>query len=758
MIKDYLLLDWENLKKRLSSFIKTKSTEEKLSELEPSFDLERSQKLKSQSLFIWERMERREKIEIPFLVSLSNLFKKAKLRELFLPQEIYDLALWIKTALSLEKLVKDSPFASLLDLSKELSFLYERIKEVFDLERKEVKTSATYQLALIRRKRELLEGTLFERLDYLRERFYKLGYLQEDLYLQKEGRWVLPVRLEFKNKVKGAVRGFSQSGATIFIEPLGIITLANELEEVLWEEEREIKKILKELSSLIFFYEKTFRELEAEIVELDLAIAKVELGRLYRGVFPEEGSTKIIIEEGYHPLLFFKRLKKGSPLPVKNNYYLEQGLLITGPNLGGKTVTLKTIGLMVFMAQSGFLLPAKRALLPYFKKVLVDLGDEQNLWEGESSFSSCLKNLKRIWESADSETLVLLDEPGRGTNPEEGSALVWAIIEKFWERGSKILITTHSHLLKILAKERANFSIATMEFDRKNYRPTYGLCYGYWGESHAFDLAKKVKFPDDLLNLAKGLLKEKEYFNLQERYLQSIEDLEMMKRLWEEKIKLLEKEKETLEKEKKKLKEKYDRKFRELLENWQREFQEFLKGLPKEISYKKALKEFDSFLKKREFKPFLEERDFKEGEKVYIKRLSKEGRILNLKETSALVICGNIKIELPLWELEKRESKEGLSAYSKEKGRMDFLNFSKEKLYLRGEDVESALYILEKKLNECFLKERRYLLVIHGQGTGRLRQAIREYLKGHPLIENFESASPSEGGSGATLVYLYPKN
>lgn len=759
MSKDYIHLDWEQLKQKLFPYLKTEKGKKNLKNLEPIFDLREAKLFKEKSYFIWHQIERGEKLELPSLPSLEEILQRASKRGFFLVKEISSLALWIETAYSLKKILDNSLFSEIKNYLPELERLLQKIKDIFDLNHGEVRSKASYQLFLIRKKRRELEEELISKIERLKEFYWKKGYLQENIYLQKEGRYVLPVKPEFKNKVRGVFRGLSQSGSTVFIEPLSIIELTNELEEILWREEKEILRILKEVSGEILPLEEEIKRVEEIIADLDLTIAKVLIGRIYRGVFPEivrEG--ELLLEEAFHPLLFFRSIEKGTPLPVKNNYYLKKALLITGPNLGGKTVTLKTIGISVIMALNGFLIPAKRAVIPFFSEILMDLGDEQDLWEGESSFSSHLKNLKRILEQSSNQTLVLLDEPGRGTNPEEGAALIWAIIEKLLDKGAKVVLTTHSRLLKSFSSMRPEFQYAKVDFDKKNFVPTYKLVYGYFGDSHAFDLAHKIGLEEEILNRAKNFLQNKKFYELEEKYAKEIATLEKLKKELEEKLNELERERQSFLEEKEKFKNRINEEVRIWQKKWQEEFQKFLASLPKEVSRKKTLEKFQKFMEKNT--PSTLQEDFKEGDKVYVRCFNREGIILKLRDKKAEILSGNIKFEVPITELKFTTQKPSFYEISRKReilGEGESFQNSKETLNLLGEDVESAINLLERKINDCFMKGKSILLVIHGHGTGRLRFSVREYLKGHPLVEGIEEASPEEGGSGATKVFLVRK-
>ena len=753
-MKDFLLLDWESLKKKLIEQLSTESAKDFLYTLNPKIEPSQVYLLQEKTKFLWNRIEGGKDLVLPLLSSLSKLLSQAKKRGSFLIPELCSLVLWLRTFSELSKELQQSPFQEYFVNPERYIFLLGKITDILDVERREVKSEANYDLYLIRKEKNRLMENLFERLNRIKEKFYKMGYLQDNIFLQREGRYVLPVKPEFKYKVKGIYHGYSQSGATIFIEPFGITELANELEELTWREESVIQRILKNLSEEIFSFEKGLLEIEKAIVDVDIVLAKAKLGRIYRGIFPkvvEKG--EFFIKEGFHPLLYFKSLSENRELPIPNDYYFKEAFLITGPNFGGKTVTLKTIGLLTFMALNGFLISAKEAQIPLFNKILVDLGDDQNLLEGESSFSAHLKNLKRILEEADERSLVLLDEPGRGTNFEEGSAIVWASVETLLEKGAKVVLTTHSPVIKTFALKHKKFVYAMVNH--------YKLHYGYLGESQAFDLALKLGLDRSLIEKAKSFLGDKSYYAYYEKYLEEIQKLEALSRELEYQKQVLEQEKIDLARLKRELQRKYEKKWEELIRSWQSEFKALVETL-KSSSKGKAYQAFENFLKEREY-PFSEEREeIKEGDKVYITFLQREGIVQRIKDKSAEVILGQMKLEVPLYQIVKGKDIPTTRSFK-------FKNFSneisegivstkKEKLILLGEDVESALNLLEQKLNECFLNKRKFLLVVHGHGSGKLRSAIRGYLKDHPLVEKFEEPPLHQGGSGATLVYLFEKN
>lgn len=766
MIKSLNKLDWERVLNILSNFLYSDFSKEICQNLIPLFSYEDAIKAQEKTKFIWSLLRREEKLELNSLKSLKSLFERASKRGFFLPIELSEIKKWFFTIKKLTPYLENSPFEELKNLYEELKEVDFYLDKILDWEKAEIKDRASYNLFVIRKKLRELKEILFTKLERIKENLFKKGYLQENLFTYKEGRYVLPVKAEYKNKVKGILHEVSQSGATVFIEPASIISLSNEIESLRYVEQREIVKILREVSQEIFSYSNSFLNLENIYADFEISFAKASFGRTYQGKFPflkKEGLIKI--HSGIHPLLILK--EKTSSKVVYNDFIIEKGLLISGPNLGGKTVSLKTIGILILMGQSGFPIPVEEAEFPVFSKIFVDLGDDQDIIEGESSFSSHLKNLKEILDKADENTLVLLDEPGKGTNPEEGTALVAAIINELLRRNAKVVVTTHSQFLKTLGLKMKDLKLATMEYDLKTKEPTYKLIYNVWGESLAFDLAEKMNFPVELLKEAMSYLKNKEYW---EWYKIVEKERKKLKELEEElnsKLKILESKEKELEEEKRKLKKLYERKIEELIAVWNEEFQKILEYIKKErTSYKRAIQNFEDFVNKF-LRSSVREEDIKEGDRVLVLPFKREGEILKVKDKIVEVKLGNLKIEVPKGNIIKdySETKDYSFKYFKPKefNLEDFRKFyerieKREVLKLMGLNVEEALEEIEKTLNRAFLEGISKVYLIHGHGTGRLRENVREYLKNHPLVKSFKFADPMEGGTGVTIVYLEEKN
>ncbi|PMP67646.1 MAG: hypothetical protein C0190_02905 [Thermodesulfobacterium geofontis] len=764
MIKSLNKLDWRKLLNILSNFLYSDFSKEICQNLKPFFSYEEATKAQEKTKFIWNLLEKGEKLELNSLKSLKSLIERASKRGFFLPVELSEIKKWFLTNKKLIPYLENSPFKELKNLYEELKEIDLYLDKILDWEKAEIKDRASYNLFVTRKKLKELKETLFAKLERIKENLFKKGYLQENLFTQKEGRYVLPVKTEYKNKVKGILHEVSQSGATVFIEPASIIPLSNEIENLKYIEQREIIKILREISQEIFFYSNSFLSLENIYADFEISFAKASFGKTYRGNFPflkNEGLIKIY--SGIHPLLILK--EKPSSKKVYNDFIIEKGLLISGPNLGGKTVSLKTIGILILMGQSGFPIPVKEAEFPVFSKIFVDLGDDQDIIEGESSFSSHLKNLKEILDKADKNTLVLLDEPGKGTNPEEGIALVAAVINELLRRNTKVVVTTHSQFLKTLGLKMKGLKLATMEYNLETKEPTYKLIYGVWGESLAFDLAEKMGFPVELLNEAMSYLKNKEY----REWYKIIEwERKKLKELEEElslKLKNLESKEKELEEERIKLKKFYERKMEELISTWNEEFKELLKNIEKErTSYKRAIQNFENFVNKLLKCNLFREKEIREGDRVLILPFKRMGEVLKVKDKLVEVKMGNLRIEVPKEKIVKDHSEiEDYSFKPMEINLESFQRFyerieKREVLKLLGLNIEEALEEIEKTLNKAFLEGISKVYLIHGHGTGRLREGIRDYLKNHPLVKSFKFADPMEGGTGVTIVYLEEKN
>ncbi len=677
-------------------------------------------------------------------------------RYLYVSREVVSFFRSFKGLEALAPLIRNFP---------SLSPLRRRIDEILDEEG--VRPEASPYLLDLKKAQERVENRLRKRLEELLRRYAKEGVLQEELLTRRHERYVFPIKAEARGKVPGILHDVSASGATVFIEPLEIVQLENELERLRHEEEREVERLLRELSEEVARFSEELLLLEELLATVDLLQAKAVLGERLKGHIPRyKASGAIKLKEAAHPLL----LLAGRPV-VRNDFLLPEEkpvVIISGPNMGGKTVALKTLGLLLVMAQCGLPIPAaSESEVPLLKSIFVDLGDEQDLSLNESSFSAHVKNLKKALEEAGPGRLFLLDEIGRGTAPEEGAALAMAVLEKLYEKGARVLATTHYEALKAFSFTREWILPLAVSFDEKTGSPTYKLLYGVAGLSLGLSLAARLGLPEEVISRARQYLGQGE-----EAFKEVIAGLKRLsEELEAEKISLL-KEKARLEEERKRLKareeelkrrfeareEALSRRLEEKLKELDADFGAFLEELrAQKAGEKKARLAFDEFLKEKvlEVPAPKGALPVEVGARVRLKGLGQEGRVLRLKGQVAEVQLGPFRVEVGVKDLIVLPEESPRPSYTSL--RVDAEREVPEKLNVIGLTVEDALSELEKVLDRAFLAGRSRLVIVHGLGKGRLLRAIRNFLESHTQVATVRPGSPFEGGEAVTIVELANK-
>ena len=605
-------------------------------------------------------------------------------------------------------------------------------------------------------------------------------FLQDALYTIRGDRYVLPVKAEHKGAVPGLVHDQSSSGSTLFIEPMSLVNLNNEIKELMLKEKAEVERILAELSAKVYGSITAVKNNANIVWELDFIFAKAKYASEINGSCPnvnEDGVVDII--EGRHPLINPK-------VVVPSSVYLGReytSLVITGPNTGGKTVTLKTVGLLHLMAMSGLMIPAKEhSTVSFFNEVFADIGDEQSIEQSLSTFSSHMTNIVNIINEADKKSLVLFDELGAGTDPTEGAALAVSILENLRRRGTRIVATTHYSELKGYALKTTGVENASVEFDVETLRPTYRLLIGVPGKSNAFEISKRLGLPEYIISEAKE--------NISTDTLQ-FEDL--IQSLQEKSIKAEAdaREAEKLKLEIAKIKEKYEEKmynFQKTKDNAiieaQREAKRYIKAAKEEAdSILKNIREMEMMgyssdarqkleqerkklkekLEKAEDKAATAARDdgeeltkVKEGQEVYLPSLNQKVIVLSQPDNKGevQVQAGIMKINVKLKEL--RASKVTQEEKKRIVKKQINLNMSSvaSSVDLRGMDSEEAIFTVDKYLDDAYRAGYHEVSIIHGKGTGVLRQAITDMLKRHSHVKSHRLGNYGEGGTGVTVVEL----
>lgn len=603
--------------------------------------------------------------------------------------------------------------------------------------------------------------------------------LQDNIYTEREGRIVFQVKAESKNKVNGIVHDVSASGQTFFIEPRQIVELNNNIRETRISIDSEIQKIIKELSFKIgTFFEEIKNSFETQI-ELDFIFAKAKYSTATDSCEPEICDEKIIELHGMKNPVLMSVCEN----VIENDFKIgepHRSIIITGSNAGGKTVILKTIGLSIVMAMSGMHIPSLRAKIYPFKKLYAEIGDEQNIIQSLSTFSSHIKNIKNILDNVDGETFILIDEIAAGTDPKEGAALAKAIIEEFNKKNAFSIITTHFNELKALPFNNNSFQNASVDFDVETLKPTYKLRIGMPGASNAFAIAKNLGISEEIINTALS-----DYFNdisdeskllssLQEKYSELTrlsEEAKDLKEKSEEKYKEYNNLLENLNANKRKSLNDFKKRYESNVQKAKDEVKLILESLNKNKTRENALDAYKKLSQtgsslsemiyndtKEISTKYIEIEEIKPGMKAVIKELDQEVEIITEpdKNGNLQILIGQLKTSINIKKLAKslREKKTitrkkyKLSNTHFEMSRINLPN----RLDLRGFRVDDALCELEAYLDKASLVNLSPVQVIHGHGSGQLRHAIRDYLNDSPYVAKYRPGENSEGGDGVTII------
>lgn len=641
----------------------------------------------------------------------------------------------------------------------------------------EILDSASVELADIRRKIRRANDRIREKLDNLLRNSNQNQYLQENIITIRNDRYVVPVKQEYRNQVPGLVHDQSASGATLFIEPMSVLDLNNDLRKYHSEEEREVSRILTRLSGLVAANAGELKANLELLAELDFIFAKGRLSLKMNGFEPilnDEG--KIYLKKARHPLLG----EKAVPIDLEMDSDL-RGIIITGPNTGGKTVSLKIAGLFVLMAQSGLHLPTSdRSEVGVFRGVYADIGDEQSIEQSLSTFSSHMVNIVDILSKAGRNNLVLLDELGAGTDPVEGAALAMAVIDTLLAKNSKVIVTTHYSELKAYAYNHTHLANASVEFDVDTLRPTYRLLMGVPGRSNAFDIAlslgvdknvvlkadeymsKEAKEVNDFLaNLEEGRARTEKAKSEAEELKSRLEQVERDMVIREEALK---KKEATIIR---KAEERADRLIREK----RREADEALKEI-KEMLSEVSAKEREKVMskvktKKKKIESLSSGQEevvyggeklnhVEKGDEVFIPRLNKNAVVLDVvSKNEVLIQAGIMKVTMKLSELRAAtQKKETESNTYQSHMKAAKARTVKNEVSLRGMTADEAEEELSKFLDDACLANLEEIKIIHGLGTGVLKKMVFDFLKKDPRVQEQRLGGYYEGGAGVTIAKL----
>ncbi|MBO1437949.1 endonuclease MutS2 [Meiothermus sp. CFH 77666] len=633
----------------------------------------------------------------------------------------------------------------------EHTYFLRRIRECLD-EAGHVRDEATPRLREIRRRVNPLREQIQDRLHQLMDRHPEA--IQERFITLRRERYVIPVKASFQHKIPGIILDQSDSGLTVYMEPSSVVPLNNQLASLKLEEEAEVNRVLFELSAILGNDLELDHTLKA-LTELDIARAAAHLAEDWNLVRPrlnQEGHY--LLKAARHPLI---------ANPVSNDLALSAErriLLVTGPNMGGKTALLKTLGLAVLMAQCGLFVAAETAEIAFPDRLFVDIGDQQSLQQSLSTFAAHVLKLKEVLEAATPNSLVLVDELGSGTDPEEGAALAQAFVEGLLNKGVRGLITTHLSPLKAFAQDTPGVQNASMRFDLEHLRPTYQLVVGAPGRSYALSIARRLGFPQAQLERAEALLGPEG--GRLERLLASLElererlrEARQAAESEQERLKSLEQELTQQLAELRQNKERLLEEARAQAEQVVREAQERIRQArerSKTQGQGQALQELIQLRSRyqRPEKTTPPKPGLQPGSVVEVPEYGGQGTIVELRGQEAVLQMGAVRLTVPITRLRPKEEPKPL----KPAGRVQHKAKIASELNLRGLTVEEALLAVDDYLAEAKATATTPVRLLHGKGTGALRNALRDSLKRDRRVDSFHDALPYEGGHGVTVVHL----
>lgn len=803
------VLEYPKILERLAQYCAFSGGAELAASLLPSDDLITVQEWLVQTYEAYQLLGQKDDISFGGVSDLRPLLDRAERRSVLLPPDLLEVKFTLQRARQLRNLLTrlEHSFPHLAEMAANIQpcdHVIDQISRCIS-DRGDVLDNASPELGRIRSELRIAQERLLSTLDRLVHSSDIKPYLQEALVTQRQGRYVIPVRAEYKGNIDGIIHDQSASGATLFIEPLKVVQQNNALRELELQEEKEVRRILLELSTAVAEEAIYLRRNTQVLADLDFTFAKAKYAYTLDATLPEMSTFQprksthkrskeedelaahpgsvIDLHRARHPLLDQKTV-----VPI--DVYLDDDtyiIVITGPNTGGKTVTLKTVGLLTLMAQSGMMLPVDvGSKLSVFEGVYADIGDEQSIEQSLSTFSSHMTNIISILEEADPTCLVLLDELGAGTDPEEGSALAMALLENLRDRGITTFATTHYSDLKLYAHNTPGVRNASVEFDVETLSPTYELSIGLPGRSNALTIARRLGLNPVIVEEAESIVRpdtlqadkllddirraKQEAFEAAERAKARERQGQLLEADLRHQLAQIEQARRAVIAETRTLMQAELEEARKEVEQLRRQarsgfsgsasagHEDFLARAEKELTRRKQATEE---VNQRVVVPGrADERltgPIEVGDIVWVASLQASGEVLAIYDATdeADVQLGNFRLKLPVKRLELRQKavKETTAPAVKIHNSGPAPSPGIE-LDLRGERVEEGIDRLERYLNDAYRARLPFVRIIHGHGTGAMKSAVRDALKRHPLVGTMRSGDAGEGGDGVTMVKL----
>lgn len=786
MDKNFKTLELDLILEKLANECSCDDAKELALALKPSTDMSEAELLLTQTEDAFSLLARFGGPSFSGLKNVNNPLHRANAGGSLNPKELLDIAYCLRSIRTLDEWHNHCS-----GVRTSLDFFFEGITVNKYLENKiftciineeEISDKASETLNDIRRKIRSKENSIREKLDSMIHSSHYQQYLQEAIVTQRNGRFVVPVKAENRGNVPGLVHDTSSTGATVFVEPASVVDANNDIKVLQGKERDEIMRILFELSAEAGEFAQSIKHSFDSAVMLNLIFAKAHLAYKMKATKPLLNNEGIIhIKKARHPLI---DAKKVVPTDIKLGDEYDT-LVITGPNTGGKTVSLKTLGLLTAMSMCGLLIPASdRSRISVFDKILVDIGDEQSIAQSLSTFSSHMVNIIDIMSKADSKSLVLIDELGAGTDPVEGAALAVSVIEHIRSKGAVIAATTHYAELKAYALDTPGVSNGCCEFDVETLRPTYRLLIGVPGRSNAFAISEHLGMDKAVVEHAKSIVNSdnRDFESVLEKLESSRQALEDERKVAEEmtaRAKRIEEkaqfEKDKIETLKKRELDRAKREAEKLIDAAKRKSSEFLLELEKlkkeqnesnatEIARKtrRAVKsqmgEMDDLINPAELADnwdydYKLPREPKVGDRIVIKGIG-EGEVVEVGD-KLLVKSGLLKTRVKLSDimiLDKPKEKPKTPRHNVYRTSSRADADVKTEIDMRGETVDEALGELSLFIDKCVLNNIEEIRIIHGKGTGALRAAVTDYLRTHPNISEYRLGKYGEGENGVTIA------
>lgn len=709
---------------------------------------------------------------------LDPYLAKARADGILYPAELYDVQRSLHAARMARQYAAKEKYPSLEQLLQGLEEnpVLERKLQAAISEEGELKDDASPALKSIRNQINTSRNRIRE---YLQD-FIRSGnnqkLLQDAIVTERDGRYVVPVRQEYRYEVKGIIHDESASGATVFIEPLAVVEHNNRIRSLQMEEKREIERILRELTRAVAAFADELAANMKVLNELDFIFARARMAYKQNAFRPRINYRGIVeIRRGRHPLLG----EQAVPINIELGKSFDI-MVITGPNTGGKTVALKTLGLLTLMTMGGMFIPAREnSTVAIFQDIYVDIGDEQSIEQSLSTFSSHMKNIIRVLEKVNNHSLVLLDELGAGTDPVEGAALARVILEELKSKNVRAVVTTHQSELKKYAYQNERVQNACVEFDPVNLRPTYELTIGMPGQSNAFQIAGRLGLKDSLVKRAEELVprSEMELGNMIRQLKESHQFYEDSLRESEALRSELVQQRDLMEAEK----TRYQREQEEILAKARQEAEDYLRLVKDEAA--EAVQELKELLKDRDKPPKWHEvekkrqrlkqleqdvrlemeseaggnEELRAGDYVHVKSINQKGYVLEGPNSQGEVVVqvGILKLNVKQSQVSKAQSPEENKIKWRNQTYLEKAQHISKEIDVRGLMAEDALLTVDRYLEDANLAGLDSVRVIHGKGTGALRKALRGYLKDHRYVKAFRDGLREEGGHGVTVVELH---